>query len=596
MPEAYALPAEKVLEQLQVSVEGLDAAEARRRRRQFGPNSLREAKPRSAVRILSGQLKSLIVALLSAAAVLSFLFGHWGEGGAIIAVIVINATIGFFTELRAVRSMEALRRLSVVMAKVRRGGQAREIPAKNLVPGDIVLIEGGDIVGADLRLIQASKLQCDESILTGESLPIVKRIDPLGQDIALSERSNMAFQGTAATRGSGEAVVVATGMATELGQIASLVEEAEEAETPLERRIGHLSRQLVWATLGLAVIVGATGIVTGKPPLLMIETAIALAVAAVPEGLPMVATLALARGMWRMARRNALIERLSAVETLGVTTVILTDKTGTLTENRMTVVHLALPGADVSVEPSAAEGGPVFVRNGAPFEPSRDAMLRALLEVCVLCNNAALPKVDTMDPETRAVGDPMEAALLVLGAKAGIYREDLLEMRPEIQEEAFDPELMMMATIHRADDCYYVAVKGAPEALLERVSHVARLTGPKALSDTERSQWRERSGDMAKRGLRVLAIASKVTDTRDAPVYQGLTLLGLVGLHDPPREDAAEVIAACKRAGIRVVMVTGDHAVTARQIAGAVGLVERTDQLVVEGSDLITAQPRSETE
>jgi Ca2+-transporting ATPase len=406
----------------------------------------------------------------------------------------------------------------------------------------------------------------------------------------------MAFQGTAVTRGAGEGVVAATGMATELGHIAALLEEAEEAETPLERRIDYLSRQLVWATLGLTALIGTIGILTGKPPLLMIETAIALAVAAVPEGLPMVATLALARGMWRMARRNALIERLSAVETLGATTIILTDKTGTMTENRMTVTHAALPSGDVSVAPSTDPSGPPFVKDGVSLDPSQDDGLRQLLEVCVLCNNASISPDPEHPDETLAVGDPMEAALLVLGAKAGLERRDLLKAFPEVQEEAFDPELKMMATVHRRGTGYCVAAKGAPEALLDCVSQIVSPGGPAPFSEADRSAWREKSADLANQGLRLLALAAKTTETNDEPVYRGLTFLGLISLYDPPRHDVADAIAACKNAGIRVIMVTGDHAVTARQVAEAVGLDVRDDRQVIEGGDLSDAEALSEAE
>jgi Ca2+-transporting ATPase len=591
------MSAEAVLGRLRVSVEnGLDPSEVRRRQRVFGLNSLREPRPKGLFSILLDQLKSLIVVLLTVAAGLSFLYGHFAEAAAIVAVIVINTAIGFFTELRALRSMEALRRLSVITAKVRRDGQVAEIPAKRLVPGDIVLVEGGDIVGADLRLIEASKLQCDQSILTGESLPIMKHIDPLAQDLALPDQTNMLFQGTAVTRGSGEGVVVATGIATELGQIASLVGEGEEGETPLERRIDHLSRQLVWATLGLAAVIGTVGILTGKPPILMVETAIALAVAAVPEGLPMVSTLALARGMWRMVRRNALIERLAAVETLGTTTVILTDKTGTLTVNRMTAVHIAVPTGDVLVGPSDAGRDAGFTSNGVPLEVDQDTMVRAVIEVGVLCNNAVLSPSSEVNPKAKSVGDPTEVALLNLGARTSIFREDLLKTRPELLEEAFDPELKMMATVHQSDGRCFVAVKGAPEALLNCVSHVADPAGSKVLSNAERAQWHEKGEHLAARGLRVLAIAFKVTDRADDPVYSDLTLLGLVGLHDPPREDVAPAIAACKRAGIRVVMVTGDHAVTAQKIAAAVGIQDRTDLPAIEGRELAIPSELSEAD
>lgn len=315
---------------LGVSVdEGLTSGEVRKRRRRYGPNRLRDVERRSAWQILIEQFKSVIVVLLGAAAVLSFAFGESVEGMAIAVVILINAAIGFITELRAVRSMEALQQLSRVNAKVRREGQAQEIPA-------------------DLRLIEASKLQANESALTGESVPVGKQTEPLEEkDVPLAERSNVLFKGTAVTRGSGEGVVVATGMDTELGHISSLVEEAEEEVTPLEKRLGQLGHRLIWATLVVAVVVAVTGILAGRETLLMVRSAIALAVASVPEGLPIVATDALARGMWRMARRNALVNRLSAVETLGSANVILTDKTRPLTENRMTVTHIALPSGGI---------------------------------------------------------------------------------------------------------------------------------------------------------------------------------------------------------------------------------------------------------
>ncbi|WP_319024868.1 cation-translocating P-type ATPase [Nisaea sediminum] len=582
--DVHALPVKETLARLVVaSQEGLSGDEAGRRRRLYGPNLLGQRRSKSALVILRDQFASLIVVLLGVAAAISFAFGHWVEGLAILIVILLNTALGFFTELRAVRSMEALRRLGIVHAKVRRDGRIAEVSARDLVPGDIVLLEGGDIVGADLRLIKASKLQCDESVLTGESLPVLKQTGPLTPDTTLPDRSNMVFQGTAVTRGAGEGVVVATGMSSELGRIAALAGEAEDSATPLEKRIDGLSRQLVWATLLLTVIIGLAGILTGKPPLLMIETAIALAVSAVPEGLPMVATLALARGMWRMARRNALIERLSAVETLGATTVILTDKTGTLTENRMTVTVLALPSGDLAVGETAPD-------------PSKDAMLRRILEVGVLCNNAALEPAGDGREAAKAIGDPMEAALLHLGAKAGIGRQALLEAYPEVEEEAFDPELKMMATIHSVDGGFLVAVKGAPEAVLDRVTRIAAPDGETAFSDADRSAWNERSAALAEKGLRVLAIAAKTAGSADEPVYRGLTLLGLVGLQDPPRQDVSGAIAACRRAGIRVIMATGDHAVTARQIGAAVGLEVEDEGLIVDGRDLPPLEAMSEAE
>jgi Ca2+-transporting ATPase len=336
----WAMPFEKVLSEMKVDAEkGLRDHEVRQRRKQYGRNRLRRAKKKSARLILANQFKSLIILLLAAAAILSFTFAQWMEGLAVVAVILINAGIGFFTEMKAVRSMEALRKMGSVTAKVRREGQIRELEAEAIVPGDILIIEGGDIIAADGRVILASKLQVDESTLTGESLPVSKKTDFVEKDVPLAERMGMLFKGTAATRGSGEAVVIATGMDTELGRITTLVEEAEEEVTPLEKRLDQLGHKLIWLTLGIVVVIAVTGILAGRDMFLMIETSIALAVAAIPEGLPIVATVALARGMWVMARRNALINRLSAVETLGATNVIFTDKTGTLTENRMSVVR-----------------------------------------------------------------------------------------------------------------------------------------------------------------------------------------------------------------------------------------------------------------
>ncbi|HEX5067252.1 MAG TPA: HAD-IC family P-type ATPase, partial [Myxococcota bacterium] len=341
----HALEARDVLHAWEARREGLSEHEARARLAVHGANRLHEARARSALAILVDQFRSLLVALLAVAAGLSLAFGRAPEAIAIGAVLLLNAAVGFASELRAVRSMEALRRLGHVHTRVRRDGRVRVLDAVELVPGDLVVLEGGDVVTADVRLVEASKLQADESLLTGESAPVGKATAPLAADTALAERRNMLFKGTSVTRGAGEGVVVGTGMATELGRITRLVEEAKAELTPLEKRLDRLGQRLVWLTLIVAAAIVASGIATGRDWLLTVQTGIALAVATVPEGLPIIATLALARGMHRMARRNALVNRLSAVETLGATGVIFTDKTGTLTENRMTVVDLELSDA-----------------------------------------------------------------------------------------------------------------------------------------------------------------------------------------------------------------------------------------------------------
>ena len=583
----------EVLADLQVSPDqGLDDPEVKKRRDRFGINQLREARRASVWTILAHQFQSLIILLLVVAAGVAFLFGDWVEGIAIGAVIAINAAIGFFTELRAKRSMEALQRMGQVQAKVRRRGRTQEISAADLVPGDIVLLEGGDVVTADLRLVQASNLQADESALTGESVPAEKNVERLQNDLPLAERRNMLFKGTAVTRGSGEGVIVATGMETELGQISQLVSEAKEEATPLEKRLDQLGRRLIWVTLVITVFVAISGIMAGKDLMLMVKTAIALAVATIPEGLPIVATIALARGMWRMAQRNALINRLSAVETLGATNTIFTDKTGTLTENRMTVRRIALASSeDVEIEGEGLETEGRFTRKDQDIDPSKHEILRAALSVGVLCNNASLPSEGR-----QPVGDPMEVALLVAGAKAGLGKDRLLEEKPKAREEAFSTESKKMATFHEDDGGYLVAVKGSPEAVLDVCSRRLDREGEREMSDADRKQWIERNDRMASGGLRMLAVAAKNVESVEAEPYENLTFLALVGLLDPPRQDVRTALAACHRAGVRVIMVTGDQPATARNIAQAVGLVDSADVEVMHGSEIKSAGELSDIE
>jgi len=582
----WAMPWQEVVKALGVPVdEGLSSSEVRKRRQEYGRNRLRDSERKSAWRILVEQFKSLIVLLLAAAAALSFAFGEWVEGVAVVVVIAINAAIGFVTELKAVRSMEALQRMGSVDAKVRREDQAKVIPAEELVPGDIVLLDGGDVVTADLRLVEASRLQANESALTGESVPVGKGVEPVAEDAPLAERSSMVFKGTAVTRGAGEGIVVATGMETELGHISSLVEEAEEEVTPLEKRLEQLGRRLIWVTLGVAALVIVAGIVAGKEILLMVESGIALAVASVPEGLPIVATVALARGMWRMAKRNALINHLSAVETLGATNVILTDKTGTLTENQMTAVRIALDSSQVEVTGEGLETTGEFLRDGESVDPADNQPLWQALEVGVLCNNASLEQNDAGE-ENAAVGDPLEVALLAMGAKAGLERDQLLERKPEMREVAFDPDSKMMATFHEENGHYRVAVKGALEAVIEASARVLVPEGERDLDDAKREAWREQNARMAREGLRVLAVATRVLEDVDDPPYEDLTLLGLVGLLDPPREEVRPAIEAALGAGVRVIMVTGDQPATARNVAEAVGLVEDQEAEAIHGADL----------
>ena len=569
----WSLAADEVVAALATDLEhGLEPREARRRLRRFGANVLARARRRSDWQILRDQFASLIVALLGAAAIVAFLFEEHLEGVAIVGVIFINAAIGFVTERRAVRSMEALRELGRSRATVRRGASVVSVPASHLVPGDMVVIDAGDVLGADVRLVSASRLQADESTLTGESLPIDKDPSPVDGEAALSERRCMLYKGTAVTRGAGEGVVVSTGMATELGAISAMVAAAEPETTPLEKRLDRLGRRLIGLTLGIAALVAVAVASTERSLYFAVEIAIALAVATIPEGLPIVATVALARGMWRMARRNALVEKLAAVETLGSTTVILTDKTGTLTENRMTAVELDLARGRVRIEGTGLETAGQFLLEDRVLEPAATPDLADALRAGVLCNNATLHSSGDGAPE--AIGDPTEIALLVAGAKAGFERAAFLHDWPEVAEIAFDSDAKRMATLHARQGVVMAAVKGAPETVVEVCDGVRTATGVELLGRDGRAAWLARADEMAGRGERVLALAGTEVEDAASFRYEGLTLLGLVGLFDPPRERVRAAIDACQDAGIRVVMVTGDHGATAWSVAAAVGLID----------------------
>lgn len=567
---------------------GLDDSVVAQRRSRHGPNQLRAYEKQSVFAILVHQFKGMIVWLLALAAGLSFAFDDNAEGTAIVVVLAINAVIGFSTELRAARSMEGLRDIASVTTRVRRGGKAVRIDARDLVPGDIVLLEAGDMVTADLRLAQASNLQSDESVLTGESVPVTKQTEPVSPDAAIADRSCMAFKGTAITQGTGIGIVTGIGMNTELGHISHLVQTAESSASPLERRLDRLGHRLVWLTLALAVLTIVAGILRGHEMAAMIQTGVALAVAAVPEGLPVVATLSLARGMWRMAARNAVISNLSSVETLGATTVILTDKTGTLTENDMAVVRYLLSQTDVEV--GRQNGTLRFAGGEGPLDPGRDTGLGAVLRIGALCNTAS-----TGQRGKPPSGDPMEVALLKVAAQAGAGRDALLQEFEKVGEHAFDQDAKMMATVHRDGDDFLYAVKGAPEAIVDVCSHVLGPDGCRPMDASTREDWLNRSTLAASDGLRLLALAEKRADRADADPYEGLTLAGLVCLRDPLRGDVRDPIAAARAAGVRVVMMTGDHADTAAAIARAAGLgpvdPDGGDLTVIEGDDLAGLDP-----
>ncbi len=572
IPEApWSLAAPDLLARLKTHPgSGLEDPEAAARLRRFGPNQLRSHTARHVAAILADQFRSAVVALLIAAAIVAFLFGDRLEAVAIGVVIVLNTAIGFITEWRATRSMEALRRLGRVETLVRRGGATRRVHAEELVPGDIVPVEAGDVLSADLRLLEAAKLAADESTLTGESTAVGKQVGAIDAGAILMDRNNMLFKGTVVTRGSGLGVVVGTGADTELGRISTLVAAAETHETPLEKRLDALGRRLVLLVLLLAAILIAAGIAAGRDLVLAVEVAIALAVAAIPEGLPVVATLALARGMWRMARRNALIVRLSAVETLGATGVILSDKTGTLTENRMTVTRIVVDGEPVDVSGTGLETSGDFTVAGKPAGEALLERVDELLTAAVLCNNAFL---ETTGDGRHAVGDPGEVALLVAAAKRGIDAGDLRRGMPELREEPFEPETRAMATFNEIDGTVRASVKGAPEVILSHCAAVRTVSGDEPITHRMRRELLERAGSLGEHGLRLLAVATRDAVDPGANPYEDLVFLGCLALHDPPRLGVKQAIARCRDAGVRVVMVTGDHAGTARRIATGLELL-----------------------
>ena len=542
---------------------GLTAAEIEDHRNRHGANILKAHPPANPLQILFKQFMNPIVYLLLGAAGFALLIAQTTEFIAILAVLVINAGIGFITELRAVRSMEALRQLATRSVVVRREGGIETIPAEQLVRGDIVIIDAGDVIAADMRITSSANLASDESALTGESLPVAKDVQPVAPDTLLADRTCMLFKGCAITRGTGEGIVTGTGMDTELGRISKLVEQSAPERSPLEKQLEVLSRHLIWVTILVAAAVGAAGMAAGQDVTLMVETSVALAVAAIPEGLPIVATLALARGMLRMAKHNALIERLSAVETLGSTTVIMTDKTGTLTENRMHVDRIVTSDGELDFDRESGR----FLMAGHCVSGTRNEALRNLLINACLCNNASLG----IKGQTSS-GDPMEISLLETASAAGIERSTLLTSCPEVAEHAFDAATRMMATVHKSDGGFAVAVKGAPEAVLECVKRVNSGSRSVSFNRQQQRHWKDVCDVLAAQGLRLLAIAGKTISRPDVPPYEDLSLLGIVAFQDPPRADVATAISDARRAGINVVMVTGDHAATAKHISQAIGL------------------------
>ncbi|MGQ3051545.1 MAG: cation-translocating P-type ATPase [Roseateles sp.] len=586
-PVWHALPAEQVLQHFRLEGHGgLSAGEVQQAQARHGPNALPEAPPRPLWRVFAGQFKSPLIYILFVAAVLAVALAHHGDAMVILAVVLVNALIGSFQEGRAERSMAALRRLAALRVRVLRDGGEMVVEARELVPGDTVLLAAGDAVAADARLIEEVQLQVAEAALTGESVPVSKSVAAVPETTGLADRRCMVYSGTHVTAGRARAVVVATGVRTEVGHIAGLTERAQEPKTPLELRLEQFGRALVAAALGLFVLVVLLGLWRELPLAEVLMVAISQMVSMVPEGLPVAMTIALAVGMQRMAGRGAIIRRLSAVETLGSTTVICSDKTGTLTRNEMTAVAVWLPGGrEIAVGGIGYVPEGALVEGGAPADDA-DPALRELLVAAALCNDAELLPPEDERTGWTVLGDPTEGALLVLVRKAGLMAEALRRTAPREAELPFDADTKLMATRHAAADApRRVWIKGAPEAVLRLCTVQGSAPELAVLLDACRA-----AEAMATRALRVLAFATLDDDPLEASAgfdaLAGRTrLLGLVGQIDPPREEVKVAVAACRAAGIRPIMVTGDHKLTGLAIARELGIA-RDGERAVDGPEL----------
>jgi Ca2+-transporting ATPase len=568
----HALDVARVAARLGTDVDrGLDGAEARRRLARVGANRVAEARPLPLWRLALQQFRSLVVLLLLAAAAVAIGLGERAEGVAILAALVLNAGIGFATEWRARVSLARLRALVVPVARVRRDGRLTAVPAAELVPGDLVVLEAGAQVPADARLTRSAALRVDEAALTGESVPVDKEAEARVEIGApLAEHATMVYLGTSVVAGAGTAVVTATGLATQLGRIGQLVALAGDRTTPLERQIERLGRALMAAALAVCGVVAAVGILHGQPVGLMLETAISLAVSAIPEGLPAVTAVALAAGLWRLARAGALVRRLPAVEALGSTTVICSDKTGTMTENRMAVTRVALPERTITVSGEAASARGTFSERGALIAAGDDAELTRLLTVAALVNDAS---VEPQAGGLRLHGDPTEAALLVAALKAGLDLADLARRWPRRREIPFSAATRLMASFHdtpRGDRV--LLVKGAPGAVVERCARVSVAAGARPLDTATRQRLLDDNRALAGEGFRVLAVAWRPEGWPDGACIEDLTFLGFVALTDPLRPGVKDALARCREAGIATIMLTGDQRPTAEAVGRELGL------------------------
>ena len=578
----HTLKQDEINAALETSPQGLTSAEAAKRLAEIGPNEIQAAKRISAFEILLAQFKNILILILLGATIISLFLGHGIESVVIAVIVLFAVALGFVQEYRAERAIEALREMAAPTATVLRDGDDTEIPARELVPGDVILLNTGDRVPADARLLEAVNLQVEEAALTGESMPIEKHTQPLdNSELSVGDRKNMVYAGTAVTYGRGRALVAATGMQTEFGKIAQMLQTVETGKTPLQHNLDKLGAVLARAAFVVVALIVAVGLVRGQPLVEMLIFGIALAVAVVPEALPAVVTISLAIGVQKMVKRNALIRRLPAVETLGSTSVICSDKTGTLTKDEMTARQLYCAGEVIRVSGAGyAPEGEFTTPDGAPAQMT--PALREMLMAGVLASDTRL--IRTPGEGWDIKGDPTEGALIVAAAKAGLQKEALDAAHPRMGEIPFSSETKRMTTLHQTENGLTAYAKGAPEVILASCDFAATAEGSQPLDAAGREKILQQAQSMASQALRVLGIAAK-PQAELATAEKGMTFLGLVGMIDPPRPEAKAAIAVCADAGIRPVMITGDHPVTAQAVARELGLLQSGGR-VVTGAEL----------
>jgi len=584
---------EEVSSKLSTDLEkGLSSELAKERLKSHGYNELISKEGPTIWQMLLSQFQDFLVLILIGASLVSALIGEVTDSVVIILIVVLNATLGVVQEFKANKALEALKKMAAPEAKVIRDGKIIEIPARELVPGDLVILEAGNYVPADLRLVESVNLKIEEASLTGESVPVEKNAEIVfNNDVPLGDRSNSAFMSTVVTYGRGKGIVVETGMNTEIGLIAEMLESYEEESTPLQKKLAELGKILGIASLAICGIVFILGLIRGVPILEMFMTAVSLAVAAIPEGLPAIVTIVLALGMQRMVKRHSIIKKLHAVETLGSTTVICSDKTGTLTQNEMTAQKVFVNGNVYSISGEGYKTQGEFTLNGKTIDPLADPDLKMLLTIGALCNDAKLEESGSDGDKTcRIIGDPTEGCLVVGAAKACMCLEELNKSRPRLQEIPFDSDRKRMTTFHPYEDGYIACIKGAPDVMLNLSNRILKNGEILDLTEADREQILEINHEMASQALRVLAFAFKLEnelpkDPKPEEVEKDMIFVGLVGMIDPARPEAKEAIEICKQAGIRPVMITGDYKDTAEAIARDLGMLDETSK-VLTGTDL----------